>query len=136
MVNFMNYINFAKEIPQANCLVTVGKTGYWCDSYIIMADGILMANKKPNNPELIILTRIDHTGLILTEFNGETTFEEFEELRAEMEEELEHYIQEGAGVCDCGDPNCIGDGDEESGNEVVNPNFKTIMTDQDVMSYA
>lgn len=130
MVIEMNYINFSKEVPQAECLVTVGKTGYWCDSYVILGDGILLANKKLDDPEKIILTRIDHTGLILTEFSSETTWAEFEELRNELEEEMGEYVPGESSGCQCGD------GDEDSGEAVEDPNFKTAMTNQDVMSYA
>jgi hypothetical protein len=119
----MKTINFATIKNEKDCLVTVGHVGYYCDSYIIVADGILLANKKPDNSDMIILTRLDRSGVILTEFNSETTWAEFEELKEATEAEMEEYIKKGG--CSCGDPNCVGTGDEEGGDGVENPHFKT-----------
>jgi hypothetical protein len=124
----MKTINFATEVPEKDCLITIGDTGYWCDLYIILPDGLLLGSRNPKDKSLVILTKIDSSGLIFTEFNGDTTWDEFVEMHDEMIKEMEEYLQKEGG-CSCGDPNCIGEGDESGGDDTVNPDFRTELTD-------
>ena len=126
----MKTINFGTMVPEKECLITFGQTGYWCDAYIILPDGILLGNKNPKDETQVILTKIDSSGLIFTEFDSETTWDEFIELREEMDAVMEEHVK-GNGKCSCGEEGCD-IVDDEDGEGIENPDFKTEFDPEDM----
>ena len=125
----MEYINVAEMAPVKECLIIVGDLAFYCDAYIIMPDGYLLGSKDPKDPSLVIMTKVDGNGAIITEYNSGTTYEEFIELRDNMVKAMQEQAHDIA--CNCGDEEC--EIDDMEG--VEDPEFKTEMTEQDTMAY-
>ena len=123
----MKTINFATMAPEKECLITYGNVSYWCDAYIILPDGILIGSKNPKDETLVILTKLDSSGLIFTEFNSETTWAEFIELRDEMNAAMESHVH-GEEGCSCGEEGCD-IVDDEDGLDMEDANFRTELVD-------
>lgn len=84
---------------------------------------VIYWSKDPKDPSLVIMTKLDGNGAIITEFNSGTTFEEFIELRDSMIKAMQDRAKDIA--CDCGDEEC--EVDDMEGLE--DPDFKTELTD-------
>lgn len=125
----MTTYNFANIVAEKNCLITVGPNSYYADEYIIMPEGILLATINPKDETQIILTKIDNSGVVITEFDSGTTLDEFMELRDQMIEAMES-MAEGDG-CSCGEEgyNAV---EDEDGECIENPDFKTEFDPEDI----
>lgn len=114
----MDMIDVASMTPVRENLVIVGELAFYCDAYIVMPDGILLGSRNPKDPDLVIMTKIDNTGAIITEFNSGTTWDEFIELRDEMVDAMQEHVHS----CGC-------DPEDEDGQDIIDEEFKTELKD-------
>lgn len=114
--------------------VSVGGNTYYADHYILMPDGsILMAcAKNGTDPLEIVLTKIDPSGrFVITEYASGTTMDEFIELRdsiiSSMADRARRMKRD-----DSLEASLIED-DEQTGDDIVDPDFWTEADPNDAM---